>query len=40
MKAAQISQTVVLAKPDSAQLMVWLVSLNPGLARSAGANST
>ena len=40
MNAAPTSQTVVLAKPDSAQLIVWLVSLKPGLARSAGANST
>ena len=39
MNAAATSQTVVLAKPESAQLMVWLVTLNPGLSRSAGANS-
>ncbi len=40
MNAPPTSQTVVLEKPDSAQLIVWLVSLKPGLARSAGANST
>ena len=36
MKAAPTSQTVVLAKPDSAQLMLWLTTLKPGLARSTG----
>ena len=32
MNAAATSQTVVLAKPDSAQLMVWPAALKPGLA--------
>jgi len=31
MNAPPTSQTVVLEKPESAQLMVWLVTLKPGL---------
>jgi hypothetical protein len=40
MKAAKISQTVVLEKPDSAQVSDALAGLKPALASSAGANST
>src|ERR1700761_8513748 len=36
MNAPPTSQTVVEPNPDSAQLIVWLTTLNPGLARSAG----
>ena len=40
MKAPKISHTIVLAKPDSAQVSAALYALKPGLASSAGANST
>ena len=40
MKAPPTSQTVVLAKPDSAQLTDWLTTLKPGFAMSAVANRT
>ena len=40
MKAAKISQTVELAKPDSAQFTAAPVRLKSGLATCAGANST
>ncbi len=40
MNAPKISHTVVLAKPDSAQVSAALYALKPGLASSAGANST
>src|SRR6185369_12291034 len=40
MKAAKISHTVVLAKPESAQASDALAGLNPGLASSAALNST
>ena len=40
MNAPKISQTVVFEKPDSPQVSAALNDLNPGLARSAGENST
>ena len=40
MKAPPTNHTVVLAKPDKAQLTLWETTLKPGLARSAGLNST
>src|SRR5512137_813542 len=40
MNAPKISQTVPLANPDSAQASAALYALKPGLASSAGANST
>jgi hypothetical protein len=40
MKAPKISHTVLLAKPDSAQVSDALMALKPGLAISTGENST
>src|SRR5512146_45992 len=40
MKAPKINHTVLLEKPDKAQVSEALVGLNPGLARSAGPYST
>jgi hypothetical protein len=40
MKAPPTSQTMVLANPDSAQLTLWVTTLKPGFARSAGLNRT
>src|SRR4249919_3215850 len=40
MNAPKINHTVVLAKPDSAQVNAALYALKPGFASSAGANST
>ena len=36
MKAAKISHTVALEKPESAQVSAASAGLNPGLARSSG----
>ena len=40
MKAAKMSHTVLFEKPDSAQASAAFGALNPGLASSAGLNST
>src|SRR5512139_163123 len=40
MNAPKISHTVVFEKPDSAQVSAALNDLKPGLASSAGENST